>query len=51
MNPIKENKYLSVLGRTLNSIWWWGSSPGTLGNVEYSFILITLRFTHSGSIC
>ena len=28
------------------TIWWWGSSnTGTLGNTEYSFIVITLRST------
>ena len=27
----------SVLGRIPNFIWWWGSSPGAFGNVEYSF--------------
>ena len=28
------------------TIWWWGSSnAGALGNAEYPFIAITLRFT------
>ena len=25
----------SVLGMTLDSIWWWGSGPEALGNVDY----------------
>ena len=28
-----------------STIWWWGSSLGALGNVEYSFIAITPRST------
>ena len=35
----------NVLGAILNWIWWWGSSPGALGNVEYPFIAITTRST------
>ena len=31
------------------TIWWWGSSPGSLGNVEYPFIAIALRSTLVGS--
>ena len=44
---------MSVLDMTLNGIWWWGSSPEALGNVEYSFIAITPRstLTLSGSTC
>ena len=33
----------SVLNRTLNCIWWRGSGSEALGNVENSFIAITLR--------
>ena len=42
-----------LLAMTLNCIWWWGSSPGYLGNVKYPFIAITLRFnlTWNGSTC
>ena len=29
---------LSVLDMIANCIWWWGSIPGALGNVEYHFI-------------
>ena len=34
------------------TIWWWGFSPGVLGNAEYPLIAITPRFilTRSGSI-
>ena len=32
---------VSVLDRTLNSIWWWGSSPGALAQAKY----ITSRST------
>ena len=34
-------------------IWWWGSSPGALGNVEYSFIAVTYSstLTQSDSTC
>ena len=41
----------SLLDRTINCIWWWGSSLGALVNVEYFFIAITPRSTlnHSGS--
>ena len=28
---------------TLNYIWWWGSSPEFLENVEYHFIAITQK--------
>ena len=28
---------------TLNCIWWWGSSAAALGNMEYSFMVITPR--------
>ena len=34
-----------VLGITLNYIWWWGSSSGDLGRVEYLVIVITPRST------
>ena len=34
---------MSVLGMTLNCIWWLGSSTGNLGNLEYCFIAITSR--------
>ena len=30
---------------TLNWIWWWGSCPGVLENLVYSFIVITLSST------
>ena len=33
------------LRNPLNCIWWWGSSPEALGNVEYPFIAITSRST------
>ena len=32
---------VSVLDVTLDCIWWWESSSGALGNVEYPFIAIT----------
>ena len=35
----------SVLDMTLNSIRWWGFSPGALRNMEYLFITTTLRST------
>ena len=34
-----------VLGMTLKCIWWWGSSPEALRNVEYLFIAISPRST------
>ena len=37
--PIKR----VVLNMILDSIWWWGSSSGTLESVVYSFIAITPR--------
>ena len=42
-----------VLAMTLNCIWWWRSSSGDLGTMEYPFIAITLRsnLTWSGSNC
>ena len=36
---------LSILEKTLNCIWWWGFSPGALGNVEHPSIAITPRST------
>ena len=35
------------------NIWWWGSSSGSLENVEYTFIAITPRFilTQSDRVC
>ena len=39
--PGWRSKHYSVLDMTLNCIWWWGSSPWILGNVEYPFIAIT----------
>ena len=44
---------MSVLDMILNCIWWWGSSLGALGNVEYLFIAITPWFTLTwiGSTC
>ena len=43
----------SVLGMTLNCIWWWGSITGDLGNVKYPLTAITPRstFTSSCSTC
>ena len=35
----------SVLGMRLKCIWWSGSAPEALENVEYSFISITLKST------
>ena len=32
-----SNTWKRVLGMTLNDIWWWGFSHGTLGNMEYPF--------------
>ena len=32
-------------GMILNWIWWWCSSSGDLGSVEYSFITMTSRST------
>ena len=42
-----------VFDMTLSCIWCWGSSSGALGNVKYSFIAITPRYTlnWSGSTC
>ena len=42
-----------VIGMTLNCIWWWSSSLGDWGSVEYTFIAITSRstLTHSSSTC
>ena len=39
------------LGMTLNYIWWWGLSSGTLESVKHLFIVINLRSTQiwSGS--
>ena len=41
------------LGMILNCIWWWGSNPGVLENMEYLFIAITSRstLTRSDSTC
>ena len=30
----------SILGMILNCTWWWGSSSGDLGSVNYTFIAI-----------
>ena len=38
---------VDVLDIALDWIWWWGSSPGVLGSVEYPFIAITPRPTES----
>ena len=35
----------SVSAMKPNCIWWWGSSSGDLGSIEYPFIAITARFT------
>ena len=42
-----------VLDMTLNCIWWRGSSPRSLRNIEYLFIAIALRstLTWSGGTC
>ena len=42
-----------VQDMALNCIWWWGFSPGVLGNKEYPFTTITPRslLTWSGSTC
>ena len=50
---IKSPNTTSVLDVTLNCIWWWGSSHGTLGNVVNPFIAIMPRSTQtqSGSTC
>ena len=40
----------SVLSMTLNCIWWFGSSSGALGSVEYIFISITPRPTLTGVV-
>ena len=37
---LKKNTSTSVLDMTLNCIWWWGFSPGKLGNIEYPFTAI-----------
>ena len=34
---------------TLNYIWWLGSSPGNLGNIDYNFNAITPRSTQTRS--
>ena len=34
----------SVLDMTLNCIWWWGSSPETLENIEYLVNPLTPRY-------
>ena len=41
----------SVLGMTLNFIWWWGSNFQTPGNIKYPLIAITLRSTLTRSGC
>ena len=41
----------SILGMTLNCIWWRGSSHETLGNVEYLFIAIAPRSTQRRYSC
>ena len=42
-----------VLDMTQICIWWWGYSSKDLRSVEYTFIIITPRFTLtlSGSTC
>ena len=42
----------NFLVMTLNCIWWWGFSPGALGNVYHPFTAIPPRpaLTRSGSI-
>ena len=32
---IRPSPKMCVLGMTLNCIWWWGSTTGDLGSVEY----------------
>ena len=39
----------SIMGMTLNCIWWWDSSSVYLGNGEYSFIAIIPRSTQTQS--
>ena len=36
---------ISVLDMTLNCVWWWGSTPGALKNVEHFFMCIINRST------
>ena len=38
---------------SLDCIWWWGSRSRDFRNIEYSFIVITPRFTPTwnGSTC
>ena len=52
-SPINWSNRTRARGITLNCIWRWGSSPGTLGDVKYPFIAITPRstLTLSSSTC
>ena len=41
LGPIYGSNRTSVQSMMLNNIWLWGSSPGSLVNMEYLFIAIT----------
>ena len=34
---------------TLKCVWWFGSCPEILGDVEYFFVAITSKTTHARS--
>ena len=52
--PLQKHKTLTqkrdVQNMILNCIWWWGSSSGDLGNVEYTFIANATRSTMSSKV-
>ena len=45
--PQQTGKHLPEIGSILclivNGVWWWGSTYGLLGSVEYPFIDMTPR--------
>ena len=49
LRPMQKSKTspkkFCVLDMTLNCIWWWDSSSGDLGSMEYPYIIITSMFT------
>ena len=45
LSSIYRSNRTNVLAMTLNFIWWWGSCPGALENVDCHFIAISLGST------